>query len=71
MVVRQTYAADAAQTTQATPQISAKHKQAIATFEQRVKKYVALLEGLEDKLPKLAKDSKPEQIEEKAMSAAK
>jgi hypothetical protein len=46
-----------------TPQISAKHKQAIATFEQRVKEYVTLREGLEDKLPKLPEDSKPEQIE--------
>ncbi|HEY0379877.1 MAG TPA: hypothetical protein VGC87_23370 [Pyrinomonadaceae bacterium] len=52
-----------AQTPQATPQVSARHKQAIATFEQRVKEYVALREGLEDKLPKLAEDSKPEQIE--------
>jgi hypothetical protein len=52
-----------AQTPQPTPQISAKHKQAIATFEQHVKDYVKLREGLENKLPKLPEDSKPEQIE--------
>jgi hypothetical protein len=46
-----------------TPPVSARHKQAIAAFEQRVKEYVALRERLEDKLPKLAEDSKPEQIE--------
>jgi len=44
-------------------QVSAKDKQAIATFEQRVKAYVKLREGLEDKMPKLPEDSKPEQIE--------
>ena len=44
-------------------QISAKDKQAIATFEQHVKDYVKLREGLENKLPKLPEDSKPEQIE--------
>ncbi len=49
--------------TQEAPQVSATHKQAIATFEQHVKEYVTLREGLEDKLPKLPVDSKPEQIE--------
>ena len=44
-------------------QVSAKDKQAIATFEQHVKDYVKLREDLEDKLPKLSPDSKPEQIE--------
>ena len=44
-------------------QVSAKDKEAIATFEQHVKDYVKLREGLEDKLPKLPTDSKPEQIE--------
>jgi len=53
----------AAQTPQATPPVSEKHKQAIATFEGRVKEYVKLREGLEEKMPKLAEDSKPEQIE--------
>jgi hypothetical protein len=53
----------AAQTLPPTPEVSAKHKQAIATFEQRVKEYVKLREGLEEKMPKLPEDSKPEQIE--------
>ncbi len=44
-------------------QVSARDKQAIATFEQHVKDYVKMREALEDKLPKLAADSKPEQIE--------
>ncbi len=42
---------------------SAQDKQAIAAFEKRVKDYVALREGLEDKMPKLAAKSTPEQIE--------
>jgi hypothetical protein len=53
----------AAQTQDAQTDVSAKHKQAIADFEQRVKDYVKLREGLEDKMPKLPADSKPEQIE--------
>ena len=54
----------AAQTAaQNTPQVSAKDKQAIDAFERRVKEYVKLREGLEDKMPKLPEDSKPEQIE--------
>jgi hypothetical protein len=43
--------------------ISAKHKGAIAEFEKRVKEYVKLREGLEEKMPKLSKESTPEQIE--------
>jgi hypothetical protein len=43
--------------------VSAQDKQAIAAFEKRVKDYVALREGLEDKMPKLAAKSTPEQIE--------
>lgn len=35
----------------------------MATFEQQVKDYVKLREGLEDKMPKLPEDSKPEQID--------
>ena len=44
-------------------QVSAKDKQSIAAFEQHVKDYVKMREGLEEKLPKLPQDSKPEQIE--------
>lgn len=49
--------------TQEGAQVSAKHKQAITTFDQHVKEYVKLREGLENKMPKLPEDSKPEQIE--------
>lgn len=44
-------------------QVSPKHREAFAAFEARVKEYVALREGLEEKLPKLPKDATPEQIE--------
>lgn len=44
-------------------QVSPKHKEAFDAFEARVKEYVALREGLEEKLPKLPKDATPEQIE--------
>ncbi len=43
--------------------ISAKDKQTVATFEKRVKTYVKLREGVEQKMPKLSKDATPEQIE--------
>lgn len=43
--------------------VSAADRQLITKFEERVKKYVKLREGLEVKLPKLSKDSTPEQIE--------
>lgn len=38
-------------------------KQVVAAFEKSVKDYVALREGLEDKMPKLPEKSTPEQIE--------
>ena len=43
--------------------LSAKDKQLVTKFEERVKQYVKMREGLEVKLPKLSKDSTPEQIE--------
>jgi hypothetical protein len=43
--------------------VSAKDKTAIAAFEKRVKEYVSLRELLEDRMPKLAAQSTPEQIE--------
>ncbi len=43
--------------------LSARDKQVAAGFEARVKQYVKLREGLEDKLPKLSQDATPEQIE--------
>jgi hypothetical protein len=44
-------------------QVSPKHREAFAAFEERVKEYVALREDLEEKLPKLPKNATPEQIE--------
>jgi hypothetical protein len=43
--------------------LSPRDKQVVAAFEARVKEYVKLREGLEDKLPKLSQDATPEQIE--------
>lgn len=42
---------------------SGAREQRVATFEAGVKEYVKLREGLEEKLPKLAKESTPEQIQ--------
>lgn len=43
--------------------IPAKYKPVVATFDERVKEYVKLRERLEEKLPKLSKESTPEQIQ--------
>lgn len=43
--------------------ISAKDTQAVAAFEKRVKDYSRMREQIEDKMPKLSKDSTPEQIQ--------
>lgn len=43
--------------------ISSADKQAISSFESRVKNYVKLRNEVKDKLPKLSKDSTPEQIQ--------
>lgn len=43
--------------------MSAADKQAVAAFEDRVKDYVKLRTQVKDKLPRLSKDSTPEQIE--------
>ena len=55
--------ASARQTQDAQPVLSEKDKQTVAAFDERVKVYVKLREGLEEKLPKLSKDAKPEEIE--------
>ena len=40
------------------------HNKHIAeAFEKRVKDYVKLREGIEEKMPKLSKEAKPEEIE--------
>ena len=43
--------------------LSAKDRAAVAAFEARVKAYAKMREAIEEKMPKLAKDSTPEQIE--------
>ena len=42
--------------------VSAQEKRTVATFEQRVKDYVKLRNRIKAKVPKLSKDSTPEQI---------
>ncbi len=42
--------------------LSASDKQIVDAFDARVREYVKLREGLEEKLPKLSKDAKPEEI---------
>ncbi|MET0650577.1 MAG: hypothetical protein ABW208_28550 [Pyrinomonadaceae bacterium] len=65
----------AAQTPAATPAtqvtVSPKHKAAFEAFEARVKDYVNMREGIEDKMPKLPKDARPEQIEVHKMALQK
>lgn len=46
------------------PEIPMRHRKAVAAFEGRVKEYSRLREGLEERLPKLPKESTPEQIQE-------
>lgn len=53
----------AAQIASAQTTLSAREKQIIAEFEKRAKEYVKLRERLEKRLPKLAKDATPAQIE--------
>ena len=43
--------------------LSARDKEIVATFEKRVKEYVRLRDQVKQKVPKLAKDSTPEQIQ--------
>src|SRR5215218_248475 len=42
--------------------LSAAERQTASTFERRVRDYVDMRERLEDRLPKLSKDAKPEEI---------
>lgn len=43
--------------------LSVKDREVVVAFQERVKDYSKLRESIEAKLPKLAKDSKPEEIE--------
>ena len=45
------------------PPVTAKEKVTIKAFETRVKSYLKLRDGVKGRLPKLSKDSTPEQIE--------
>lgn len=49
--------------TQTTANLSPADKQTADAFEKRVKDYAKLREGLEEKMPKLSKEAKPEEIE--------
>ena len=44
-------------------QVSTPNKQIADAFQKRVKEYVKLREGLEEKMPKLSTEAKPEEIE--------
>lgn len=49
--------------TTAGPVLSEAEKRVVSDFEKRVKEYADMRERLEEKLPKLSKDAKPEEIE--------
>ena len=49
--------------TQTTATLSPADKQIADAFEKRVKEYAKLREGLEEQMPKLSKEAKPEEIE--------
>lgn len=53
------------------PAVSPKHKAAFDAFEARVKEYVSMRESIDNKLPKLSKDAKPEEIEAHKMALQK
>jgi hypothetical protein len=48
---------------QAPPPLLAANKQIVETFEKRAKEYVKLRERLEEQMPKLSKEAKPEEIQ--------
>ena len=43
--------------------LSVKDREMVVAFQERVKDYAKLREAIEDKMPKLAKESRPEEIE--------
>lgn len=49
--------------TQTTATLSPADKQTAEAFEKRVKDYAKLREGLEEQMPKLSKEAKPEEIQ--------
>lgn len=50
------------QTSKSQANISARDKQAVAAFEKRVKEYSKMREQIEEQMPKLSKESTPEEI---------
>src|ERR1044071_4903219 len=53
------------------PAVSPEHKAAFEAFEARVKEYVTMRESIDNKMPKLSKDAKPEEIEAHKMALQK
>jgi hypothetical protein len=53
----------AAQTPAPPPPLTAAEEQTVKAFEQRAKDYVKMREALEEKMPKLSKEAKPEEIQ--------
>lgn len=51
------------QQTPAPPALSSADKQIVEAFEKRAKQYAKMREQLEEKMPKLSKEAKPEEIE--------
>ena len=49
--------------TPAPPSLSPADKQTVAAFEKRAKDYVKMREALEEKMPALSKEAKPEEIQ--------
>lgn len=49
--------------TPAPPPLSPADKQTVEAFEKRAKEYVKMREALEEKMPKLSKEAKPEEIQ--------
>jgi hypothetical protein len=61
--VNQSSPANAQVTQTTTAQLSSTDKVAVKRFEQRVKDYMKLRNGVKSKLPKLSKEATPQQIE--------
>lgn len=51
------------QQTHESPKLSPHDKQLVETFQKRAKKYAKMREKLEEKMPKLSKEAKPEEIQ--------
>src|SRR5215213_2982333 len=63
LIVTQTSPVVFAQAQGSRVSLSAAERQTASTFERRVREYVDMRERLEERLPKLSKDARPEEIE--------